>query len=147
MLTTIEKVLFLQQVDIFRNLITEALHLISDLALEKDYSAGELIFQEGVPSNAFYILCSGSIQLTSLGNPVMVLKERDHLGAWSVLAEKPTVVTATALEDSLLLKINRDAFFELLSDYSEINQSLVKGMALQIQNYLKQLGKDARQAL
>ncbi len=147
MLTTIEKVLFLKEVEIFRELSAEALHLISDLILEKDFNSGEVIFQEGAPSNTLYLLWSGSIQLTSLGKPVMVLKEKDHLGTWSVLAEQPTLVTATALEDSLLLKINRDAFFELLSDYSEINQSLVKGMALQIQNYLKQLGKDITQSI
>ncbi len=147
MLTTIDKVLFLQQVEIFRNLSKEALHLISELVLEKEFNAGEVIFEQDAPSDSIYLIKSGSVQLASSGKPIMVLKEKDHLGIWSVLAEQLTIVKATAIEDSLLLKINRDDFFVLLSDYSEINQSLVRGMALQIQNYLQQLGKDIRQAL
>lgn len=147
MLSTIDKVLFLQQVEIFGDLSKEALHLISELVLEKDFNSGEVIFEQGAPSDTIYLIKSGMVQLTSSGKPLMVLKEKDHLGLWSVLAEQPTLVTASALEDGLLLKINRDDFFVLLSDYPEINQSLVKGMALQIQRYLQQLGKDLRQAL
>ena len=58
-LTTIEKVIFLKSVDIFEHATIEQLGRIAGLTEEAHFEAGDTIFKEGEPGDAFYLLLSG----------------------------------------------------------------------------------------
>jgi CRP-like cAMP-binding protein len=46
------------------------------------------------------------------------------LGAWALFDSEPMPVTATTTEDTRLLRIGRDDFYELLSDNVEITTAV-----------------------
>ena len=56
MLTVVEKVLFLQDVDVFQNTSTEDLAYIAAITEEVHYQAGSEIFRESEASDSMYLV-------------------------------------------------------------------------------------------
>jgi CRP-like cAMP-binding protein len=56
------------------------------------------------------------------------LGENESLGAWALLEAEPRVVSARAAEESLLLRVDREDFYDLLLDYPELGQGILKAL-------------------
>ncbi len=51
-------------------------------------------------------------------------RRNDVLGAWALFDSEPMAVTAKTLEDTTLLRIAREDFYDLLSDNMEITAAI-----------------------
>jgi ATP-binding cassette, subfamily B, bacterial HlyB/CyaB len=78
-------------------------------------SAGKLIFEEGDPGDRFYLLYSGRIRILhrdengreiNLG----VLIAGDHFGETALITDNPRNAAARAVDDSVLIAIDRESF-------------------------------------
>ena len=119
-LTPVDKVLTLQNVDVFRLATTEMLAYIGSIAGEVQASKDEVIFSEGEVSDAMYVVVAGHVRLEKEGKEVMTAGEGESFGTWALFDHQPRLMTAIVLEDVHLLKIRSDDFYELLSDHDEI---------------------------
>ncbi|HEX4132458.1 MAG TPA: cyclic nucleotide-binding and patatin-like phospholipase domain-containing protein [Pirellulales bacterium] len=77
------------------------------------------VFRQGDPGDSVYIVASGQIQLQiepADGPPRVLdsLRRGDHFGDMGALTRQPRAITALAVIDSLLLRIDLDTFDELL---------------------------------
>jgi CRP-like cAMP-binding protein len=50
-------------------------------------------------------------------------------GTWALLDDEPRVVTATAIETTRALRIDRDDFADLLADQVQIARGIIRGIA------------------
>ena len=114
-LTTIEKVIFLKSVDIFEHATIEQLGRIAGLTEEVHFKPGEIIFEEGQPGDAFYLLLSGQVFIEKNGNPLREMKEKEAFGTLEMLDFYPRAVTAKAVDQVRALKLNGQEFHDLLS--------------------------------
>ena len=114
-LTTIEKVIFLKSVDIFEHATIEQLGRIAGLTEEVHFKPGEIIFEEGQPGDAFYLLLSGQVFIEKNGNTLREMKEKEAFGTLEVLDFHPRAVTAKAVDQVRALKLNGQEFHDLLS--------------------------------
>jgi CRP/FNR family transcriptional regulator, cyclic AMP receptor protein len=114
-LTTIEKVIFLKSVDIFEHATVEQLGRIAGLTEEVHFKPGEIIFEEGQPGDAFYLLLSGQVSIERNGNILREIKEKEAFGTLEVLDFHPRAVTAKAVDQVRALKLNGQEFHDLLS--------------------------------
>jgi CRP/FNR family transcriptional regulator, cyclic AMP receptor protein len=114
-LTTIEKVIFLKSVDIFEHATIEQLGRIAGLTEEVHFKPGEIIFEEGQPGDAFYLLLSGQVFIERNGNTLREMKEKEAFGTLEVLDFHPRAVTAKAVDHVRALKLNGQEFHDLLS--------------------------------
>ncbi len=136
MLTVIEKVLLLQDADIFKDTTTENLSHIAAITEEVDFSANEIIYKEGEASDCMYLVVEGAIRLDRGNQQVMIAKAKDVIGTWALFDDEPRVVTATALEDSMVLRIDRDEFYDLLADHTQITQGVLKTLSKRLKGLL-----------
>ena len=140
MLTTVEKVIFLQEVDIFESTSTEDLAHIAaiteEIELKKDY----IIFKEGEFPDAMYMVIEGTVKLERDNQLVMIAKYKDVFGTWALFDDEPRVVTATTVEDSRLLKIEKEDFIDLLADYVQITQGILKTMVKRLRSLMARVG-------
>ncbi len=136
MLTTIEKVIFLQDIDIFKHTPTEDLAHIAAITREVNVSEDVVLFREGEIPDAIYMVIEGAVRLHKAGSEVMIAGSKDAFGTWALVDDEPRVVTATTIERSLLLKINREDFFDLLSDNIGITQSLFKALVEKVRGLM-----------
>lgn len=126
MLTVIEKVIFLQNVDVFTDVPTEELAYLAAIADEVEYKEGNDIYRQDDPSDALYVVLGGKVRLYQGDKDVKVAEAKDAFGTWALLDEAPRLMTATPLEDAQLLRVDREDFFDLLADHTQITQGVFK---------------------
>ncbi len=141
MLTTVEKVIFLQDVDIFKYTSTEDLAHIAAITDEVKFEADKPIFQEGEFPDAMYVVIEGKVRLSRENQEVMVAGQKEAFGTWALFDDEPRVATATSLEDSILLRIDKEDFFDLLADHVEITQSILKVMVKRLRKLMTRINK------
>ncbi len=129
MLTIIEKVLLLQEVDVFENTTTGDLAFIAAITEEYNYDADYVIYKEGDPSDALYIVVDGLVRVSHNEQKIMDAGKKDVMGTWALFDDEPRVATAKTLEPTHLLRIDRDDFYDLLSDHTRITQGVLKTMS------------------
>ncbi len=137
MLTVIEKVIFLQSVDVFADVPTEDLAYLAAIAEEIEIKAGEEIFREKEPSDALYLVLEGRVRLHRNGKEITTASAKDAFGTWALFDQAPRVVTATAVDNCQLLRIDREDFYDLLADHVQITRGVFKTVVNRLRNLME----------
>jgi CRP-like cAMP-binding protein len=137
MLTIVDKVLFLQNVDIFTHSSTEELAFIGTIAHEVEKAKGSVLFREEENADAMYLVVKGQVRLHKGDEEILTVKEKQAFGTWALFDNEPRLMTATALEDVHLLKIEQEEFYDLLADHIEITQSVFKALVQRIKRLIE----------
>lgn len=134
MLTVIEKVKLLLEVDILAESTSEELAYIAAIAGEEEFPPRTVIFRAGDPPDAMFIVLSGRVQMLREGSGGLDLEAGpgEAIGAWALFDDQPRALTAMTLEDSRLLRIDREQFFDVLSDHVGITQGIFKALVRRI---------------
>lgn len=139
MLTTVEKVLFLQDIDVFEFTATEDLAHIAAITDEIETGKDEVIFKEGDISDSLYMVIEGGIRLSRAGREIMIAGSKDVFGTWALFDDEPRVATAVSLEPSRLLRIDKEDFIDLLADYVGITQSVLKNLVKRLRRLMTRI--------
>ncbi|MCB9637670.1 MAG: cyclic nucleotide-binding domain-containing protein [Myxococcales bacterium] len=126
MLSTFEKILFLKGVDLFQRLSNEDLGQIAQIAEEVSFEKDEQIIHEGDLGDALYIIVEGRVSVSKEGVELTLLNKKEPFGEMGILDNTPRSATIAALEDIRLLKIEQQAFHDLMEDRMEIARGVIK---------------------
>ncbi len=135
--TVVEKVLLLQNVDLLSESRTEDLAVLAAIAEEVLYPQGAQIFEEGQLADGLYVVIRGELVLTQDGKEMSRIGERSALGAWDLIEGGPRVFGTYAALETLLLRVERQDFDDLLMDYPELGQSILKGLVRRFRRLVK----------
>jgi CRP-like cAMP-binding protein len=127
-LSPIEKVLCLQRVDVFKFATTEMLGYISSIAKEVSLPPRSVIFSEQEISGAMYVVVSGHVRLEKEGREVVIAGPSQSVGTWALFDKAPRIMTATTIDNVVLLKISSDDFYEFLADHEEITPVIFRAI-------------------
>jgi CRP-like cAMP-binding protein len=141
MLTTVEKVLFLQDIDIFEYTSTEDLSHIAAITEEIEFQQDDTIFNEGELPDSMYMVITGRVRLTRGGEEVMVAGAKDVFGTWALFDDEPRVATAATLENTRVLRIDKEDFIDLLADFVAITQSILKTMVKKLRRLMTRINR------
>lgn len=142
MLTVIEKVLFLQDVEIFEHVTNEDLSYIAAIAQEVRFNAEKVVYKEGDISDSMYMVLEGKVKIHIGDSLVMIEDLKDVFGAWSLFDDEVRLVSATTYEDCLLLQIYKEDMLELLADHVGITEGILKAMAKRLHSVARRVGAD-----
>jgi CRP/FNR family transcriptional regulator, cyclic AMP receptor protein len=134
MITTVEKVLFLKSIDLFRALPGEELAQIAEIAEEQPFAAGEQVFAEGEPGDALYLVVEGAVKVHQGQRQLAHLGVRDVFGEMAVLDSEPRAASVTAVKDAVLLKIARDDFRDILQERPDIGMGVIKVLSRRLRD-------------
>jgi CRP-like cAMP-binding protein len=138
-LNIVEKVIALEGVELLHNLNPEQLARIGSIATEVKFAPDRVVIEAGKPVEALYVVVEGSVGLSRNGEPVATATQNEVLGAWALFDdEEPLPVTAKTLEDTRLLRIARDDFYDLLSDNSEITSAIFSTLVRRFRKLVEQ---------
>jgi uncharacterized membrane protein YdbT with pleckstrin-like domain len=118
---------------VFRGLTRQRIEMLAE-DFELSYLAAEerLSLRAGQNDN-FYILFSGSVEVSRRQNKreidVETLITGDHFGEFVLLGTREHNVAAIALQDTVLLWIDRQTFNQLLEDHPDIRRFLLASIA------------------
>jgi CRP-like cAMP-binding protein len=123
-LNIVEKVIALEGVELLKNLNPDQLSRIATIAKEEQLPPGKLVLEPNKALDALYVILDGSVELSQNSGAATTARQNDVLGAWALFDPEPMPVTAKTTEDTRLLRISRDDFYDLLSDNMEITASI-----------------------
>lgn len=144
MLTVIEKVIFLQNVDVFADVPAEQLSYLAAIAEEVTILKGEPVYKVNEIADSMYIVLEGRVRLYRQEMEIGEVEKKGALGAWALLDDEPRVVTAEAVEDTDLLRIDKDDFIDLLSDHVEITQGVLMTLTKRLHGLAGRVGVEPR---
>jgi HEAT repeat protein/ATP/ADP translocase len=133
MFSTLERVLILKSVHIFADTPDDILAGVATILEEVDVPAGETIFQEGELGSSMYLIARGSVRVHDGTHTLNNLGERDVFGEMALLDPEPRVASVTALEDTLLFRLDQEPFYELMADRVEV----VRGIFRVLTSYVR----------
>src|ERR1700761_5636283 len=125
-MTIEDDIAFLEQVPILRRLGADALRILAIGAEAYSVRADQVLFSVGDAADCAYVVQQGSFTLKPQrqGEPEAIAASGTLLGETALLAPTVRPVTATAREDSAVLRISRTTFVKTLESYPEAAQRM-----------------------
>ena len=145
MLTVIEKVIFLQNVDVFADIPAEQLSYLAAIASEVSFDQGTAIYRVNETSDSMFVVLEGRVRLYRVNIEIGLVEAKGALGAWALLDDEPRVANAEIVEDAKLLRIDKDDFIDLLSDHVEITQGLLRTLTKRLHGLAGRVGFERRE--
>jgi CRP-like cAMP-binding protein len=140
----VEKMLFLRYVPLFANMATSELTQVATMAREVTFHAGYHIIQQGDHGDHMYLIVDGEVLIQRGDTPVKTLRTRDFFGEMSIIDGEARSASAIAQTDCLLLRIDKDDFHGLLSNYNSAAISVVRALNQRLRDVLPALERAQR---
>ena len=131
-LARIETVTVLQSIDFFSACTAEEVLRIAAIAHETLVAPGEELFREREPAETLYCIVRGEIEVRKSGGQSEVAGPLQALGLLDLLSGRLHSGTAVARAQSLVLAIQADDFFDLLSNNIDVVKSMFRHLVLRI---------------
>jgi AAA family ATP:ADP antiporter len=122
----IEKVVFLQGVDLFGSCNAEQLLQLAAIAKEQRFDEGNRIYVKDEPADALYCVVEGSVLVTGSGEGPLSVERAETFGVVDILSGQLRTANASANAASNVLVIEAEDFFDLLSNNIEIVRALFR---------------------
>lgn len=132
-----EKVFLLRSVPLFQGLSGDHLRLIADICKEISAAPGETIVAEGETGFLFYILATGSVEVTLKGNKLAALEGGNAFGEMALLTRDMRTATCRAVEHSRLLTIDQIDFLDLVYTHPKLVPDFTRMIASRVRMNLK----------
>jgi hypothetical protein len=124
-LLDIEKVIILKSTDLFSETPETILVDIAGIVKEERIEAGTTLFHKGDKGSSMYIINEGEIKIHDGDYTFAVLKNRDFFGEFALLDVEPRSASASALKDTLLLRLDQADFYDLMSERMEVAKGIM----------------------
>jgi CRP/FNR family transcriptional regulator, cyclic AMP receptor protein len=95
-----------------------------------NFKLGDYIFREGDAADVMYMIHKGRVQISkgfgSFDEKIRILGEGEFVGEMAVINRKPRSASAVALDDCVLIKMDRDSFNETIKKNHEFSVSVIE---------------------
>lgn len=122
----IEKVLILKSSSIFQDTPENQLIELAEILQEEFYEVGTTIFNKGDTGNCMYFIYKGKIKIHDGDYTLAILQDNEILGELSVLDAETRSATATTIEESVLLKLDQEPFYEIIMSNAGVLKGILK---------------------
>ncbi len=112
----------LGEIPVFSTLNPAEQRIVEKKARMLEFKRGDIVYHEGTPSDAFYVVISGQFRLfiksrTDLkGDTLVYFYRGDHFGEASLLSNRPHSGSVEAERDGIILRFEKEDFLKLMSD-------------------------------
>jgi CRP-like cAMP-binding protein len=117
--------LILKTINLFNSTPDEILADVAALLEEIELPSGSTIFQKGDAGDCMYIIVSGHVKVHDGDHIVNTLHDGDVFGEMAMLDPEPRLASVTALEETKLLRLDQQPFFELMEDRVEVAYGVI----------------------
>jgi ATP:ADP antiporter, AAA family len=121
-----EKVLFFQKISIFETIPGLTLSYLADISNELHLKPDESLVLDEKSNNNFYILVTGTIDFFQRGQFVAQFSQGQFIGEMMPLPNFVNTNLLIAKSEVVILKLNKDQFYELLSDNVKLADKILE---------------------
>lgn len=142
----LEKIMALKNTTLFADTPDSILAELVTIVTEERLPRGETLFREGDIGDSLYVIHSGTISIHRGSLELARFGKNDFFGELALIDPEPRSASATAVEDSFLLRISEEDFADLTDERPEVAwgllRILVKRLRDQNQRLVELIGKE-----
>ena len=132
-----EEVEVLRQVPLFSKIEPAKLKLLAFASERLTFSPGEELFHQGDFGDAAYIILKGGadVIIDTPGGPITVatLGRNEIIGEIAILCDVPRTATVQAVEALTTLKVTKDLFFRMVTDFPDMAVEVMRELAQRLE--------------
>ena len=125
-----KEVEILRQIPLFANIEPVKLKLMAFASERITFQVGQSLFQHGDEGDAAYIIVDGEadVLVDTPSGPLRVakVKRNDIVGEIAILCDVPRTATVTVTEELTTLRITKDLFFRMVTDFPEMGVEVMR---------------------
>lgn len=138
-----EEVEVLRSIPLFAKLEPAKLKLLAFTSQRLTFEAGHSLFHQGDPGDAAYIVLDGEadVLIDTPQGPVRVAQIGRHaiIGEVAILCDVPRTATVTARAKLTTLRIDKDLFFRLVTEFPQMAVEIMRELAHRLEKTNEQL--------
>lgn len=139
MYSILEKTLLLKSVNLFQKIPGNVLSKIAQIASEVHLEPNEIIFKEGESGDSLFVIITGKVDIINDNKLIANLEQGNCIGEMSILDHAPRSADAITIEETILLQIDQEGFFELMAGNPDIMKEIVKILTKRLRKMNKKL--------
>jgi CRP/FNR family cyclic AMP-dependent transcriptional regulator len=143
MMSINQEVELLRRIPMFSKIDPAKLRLLAFASERVTFPAGEVLFHQGDPADAAYLIIDGSVSVTVelASGPLLVAKvgKNQIVGEIGIICDVPRTATITAEAQTVTLKITRDLFFQMINDFPVMGVEIMRVLAHRLEHTTAQL--------
>jgi len=132
-----EEVELLRNIPMFAKIEPSKLKLLAFTSERLTFRDGEVLFRQGDPGDAAYIIVTGraDVIVDTPNGPLRVaeLKKNDFVGEIAILCDVPRTATIAAASELVTLKISKDLFFRLVTEFPQMAVEIMRVLAQRLE--------------
>jgi len=137
----------LRRIPMFAKIDPAKLKLLAFTSERVTFEVGQELFHQGDSGDAAYIIVDGSTEvlLDSPQGPVVVarLGTNSLVGEMAILCDMPRTATIRAVTQVTTLKISKDLFFRMVTDFPSMGVEVMRELAYRLEKTTAEL-RDAK---
>ena len=119
----------LRAVPLFQGMTDRAIEVVSQIAEETDYPAGDVIVREGDRGDSFIVIVDGNAAVSQGGTAIRALGAGDFLGEIALIDGGNRTATVTATTPIRALTIDRAGFARLIDEFPVLRLDVLTALA------------------
>ena len=134
--------MYIKMSDFFMGMGKQFTVEVLDISEKLIRNEGDILFHEGEPAKHFFVLLKGRVQLSlgETGPVVYMVRHPGEIIGWSGLIGRDLYsASGECMEETNLLKFDRDDFLDILKKYPQNEALLFKRLAEMLGNRLLEL--------
>ena len=137
-----QEVEILRRIPLFANVEAAKLKLMCFASERITYKSGQSLFEQGDVGDAAFIIIEGAADVIVTHDAPLVVAQvgkDDIVGEIAILVDIPRTATVTATSDLTTLKITKDLFFRMITDFPEMGVEIMRVLAQRLEKTTAQL--------
>ncbi len=94
-----------------------------------EYSAGDMVFYEGDPGDAMYVVLEGEVDVQAHGRSVFKARKGEILGEMALIDSGPRSASAKAVSDCKLAKVDKERFLAVVKQDPAVSLKVTEILA------------------
>jgi len=124
-LSLVERVAALHRVQLFADIPGRVLAAVAEGAVEDRLPAGDVLMEEGAVEAHLFAVVEGRVRVHRGDRTLVELGPGATVGELAVLVPAPRAASVTALEPTLVLRVDQAVLEELLLDWPELAHGVI----------------------
>ena len=129
---TIEKVSFLKETDMFKNVPEAVLASVAQIVEVVELPSHKQFIYEGELASEMFIIVEGAVRVQKNGKHIIELKAGDVVGELAIFDPEPRSADVITLMPTTLLQLEKETLREVMADRPEISNGIILTLSRRI---------------
>lgn len=129
MLSSVDRLLFVRRVPIFKELRDDFIVRLTSVMHELQFPANHTIFRQGEEGRSLYIIVSGRVKVHIGDKKLAEVDQGKYFGEMAVFDTQPRSASVTTIEPCEFLELTQEQLYDAIEETPEIAVNIIRELS------------------